>query len=77
MMLYRLLAAEAQYISISHASSIFVLIVKGSHASSTVQMGKQTMGFSSQALNCRADQKLYHLQVCPGYYLQFDIFLGG
>ncbi|KAM3323354.1 DNA-directed RNA polymerase I subunit 2 [Capsicum chacoense] len=26
------------------------------------QMGKQTMGFSSQALNCRADQKLYHLQ---------------
>ncbi|KAL2514232.1 nuclear RNA polymerase A2 [Forsythia ovata] len=26
------------------------------------QMGKQTMGFSSQAINCRADQKLYHLQ---------------
>uniref|UniRef100_F6HVC4 DNA-directed RNA polymerase subunit beta n=1 Tax=Vitis vinifera TaxID=29760 RepID=F6HVC4_VITVI len=26
------------------------------------QMGKQTMAFSSQAINCRADQKLYHLQ---------------
>ncbi|XP_062109933.1 DNA-directed RNA polymerase I subunit 2 [Humulus lupulus] len=26
------------------------------------QMGKQTMGFSLQALHCRADQKLYHLQ---------------
>lgn len=26
------------------------------------QMGKQTMGFSSQAIHCRADQKLYHLQ---------------
>ncbi|KAL1817703.1 hypothetical protein ACET3Z_020277 [Daucus carota] len=26
------------------------------------QMGKQTMGFASQAINCRADQKLYHLQ---------------
>lgn len=26
------------------------------------QMGKQTMGFASQALHCRADQKLYHLQ---------------
>ncbi|KAL8062090.1 hypothetical protein ABFX02_02G124000 [Erythranthe guttata] len=26
------------------------------------QMGKQTMGFSCQAINCRADQKLYHLQ---------------
>ncbi|KAI3444963.1 hypothetical protein Pfo_001628 [Paulownia fortunei] len=26
------------------------------------QMGKQTMGFSCQALICRADQKLYHLQ---------------
>lgn len=47
--------AEVQYIIVSHVSSI-------------VQMGKQTMGFSSQALNCRADQKLYHLQVCPGYY---------
>lgn len=22
------------------------------------------MGFASQAINCRADQKLYHLQVC-------------
>lgn len=27
-------------------------------------MAKQTMGFSSQGINCRADQKLYHLQVC-------------
>ncbi|PWA86659.1 nuclear RNA polymerase A2 [Artemisia annua] len=26
------------------------------------QMAKQTMGFSSQGMNCRADQKLYHLQ---------------
>nr|XP_043622134.1 DNA-directed RNA polymerase I subunit 2 [Erigeron canadensis] len=26
------------------------------------QMAKQTMGFSSQGINCRADQKLYHLQ---------------
>ncbi|GFZ02443.1 nuclear RNA polymerase A2 [Actinidia rufa] len=26
------------------------------------QMAKQTMAFSSQALHCRADQKLYHLQ---------------
>ncbi|KAA8537344.1 hypothetical protein F0562_026969 [Nyssa sinensis] len=26
------------------------------------QMGKQTMAFSSQAIHCRADQKLYHLQ---------------
>ncbi|KAK4488645.1 hypothetical protein RD792_004414 [Penstemon davidsonii] len=26
------------------------------------QMGKQTMGFASQAINTRADQKLYHLQ---------------
>ncbi|EXC31692.1 putative DNA-directed RNA polymerase I subunit RPA2 [Morus notabilis] len=26
------------------------------------QMAKQTMGFSLQALHCRADQKLYHLQ---------------
>ncbi|KAK3006318.1 hypothetical protein RJ639_015927 [Escallonia herrerae] len=26
------------------------------------QMAKQTMGFSAQALHCRADQKLYHLQ---------------
>ncbi|XP_047338761.1 DNA-directed RNA polymerase I subunit 2 [Impatiens glandulifera] len=26
------------------------------------QMAKQTMGFSSQSINCRADQKLYHLQ---------------
>ncbi|KAM6561896.1 hypothetical protein CsatB_021894 [Cannabis sativa] len=26
------------------------------------QMGKQTMGFAIQALHCRADQKLYHLQ---------------
>ncbi|KAK4379648.1 hypothetical protein RND71_001510 [Anisodus tanguticus] len=31
------------------------------------QMGKQTMGFSSQALNCRADQKLYHLQCSVDY----------
>lgn len=27
-------------------------------------MAKQTMGFSSQAIQQRADQKLYHLQVC-------------
>ncbi|XP_052192678.1 DNA-directed RNA polymerase I subunit 2-like [Diospyros lotus] len=26
------------------------------------QMAKQTMAFSTQAINCRADQKLYHLQ---------------
>ncbi|XAR63561.1 DNA-directed RNA polymerase [Bertholletia excelsa] len=26
------------------------------------QMAKQTMAFSSQAIHCRADQKLYHLQ---------------
>ncbi|KAJ0932347.1 putative DNA-directed RNA polymerase [Helianthus annuus] len=26
------------------------------------QMAKQTMGFSSQGINCRADQKVYHLQ---------------
>ncbi|GJU81871.1 DNA-directed RNA polymerase I subunit 2 [Tanacetum coccineum] len=31
------------------------------------QMAKQTMGFSSQAINCRADQKIYHLQVLSSH----------
>lgn len=31
-------------------------------------MAKQTMGFSSQGINCRADQKLYHLQVRSFHY---------
>lgn len=37
-------------------------------------MGKQTMGFASQALHCRADQKLYHLQVGSNHYLLFCVF---
>ncbi|KAJ0045240.1 hypothetical protein Pint_06132 [Pistacia integerrima] len=35
------------------------------------QMAKQTMGFSLQAIKHRADQKLYHLQVCT--YTKYSI----
>jgi hypothetical protein len=28
-----------------------------------LQMGKQTMGFPAQALQCRADNKMYRIQV--------------
>lgn len=31
-------------------------------------MAKQTMAFSSQAINFRADQKLYHLQVSSCHF---------
>lgn len=34
-------------------------------------MAKQTMGFSSQTINCRADQKIYHLQVLFWFSIGF------
>ncbi|KAG5539242.1 hypothetical protein RHGRI_019713 [Rhododendron griersonianum] len=35
------------------------------------QMAKQTMAFSSQTINCRADQKIYHLQVLLWFSIGF------
>jgi len=33
-------------------------------------MAKQTMAFSSQTIQHRADQKLYHLQVCSNQHIE-------
>lgn len=38
-------------------------------------MAKQTMGFSCQSLNARADQKLYHLQVSAIYFLFSELLV--
>jgi len=34
-----------------------------------LQMGKQTMGFPAQALQCRADNKMYRIQVLKRVHL--------
>lgn len=38
-------------------------------------MAKQTMAFSSQTIQHRADQKLYHLQVCSNQLVEIAAML--